>query len=760
MKPGTFKWINEYVTYSSFIWVPISCAAIALIQYLFVRELRPAIVTFVVSLPIIWIIHVEVWSRPIVARIFLCRFPFLFGAVLAILPFVASRTDLGKSILGSLFVMTKLQIGVTTFLTLLAAWSAVWTATVIQRHAKARFGLDRLKSEATEKRKVWSKNKRIATCAVLHLPIVYVALTSSAPPLISKLVAWAIGAIGAIICLSLAVSLREFLVPPEEPHDAFLDPITLKGPLAYLHKQDRVSRNKAIQFIKPGVHWIFRKLLGPGYYDNDNKKLRSGHLYAISLFIVVLIVYWIGYFIQKPTHPLVPLPALGYLLMLILLLMWLLSGLSFYFDYYRTPCAFVIIGLCLFNYSVYDRDHVFTDFPLTSPNGQPIRPLTANEAVSAWLAQTKHDARKPVMVVVAASGGGIAASAWTTQVLTGLEEEVGPVFQESVAFISAVSGGAVGTMYYLDRLHSRNPEDLEKVREAGRSSSLEATAWGLTYPDLLNLTLPPILNPSYDRGWAIERAWEHRLRDRKESIGSWILDVQQGFLPAFVFNATIAENGQRLLLGPIKLSSSRQVSDYLSEKDICVVTAARLSSTFPFVSPLTREHVPQGRSSGYHVADGGYFDNFGVMTVIEWLQEVLDVHSSEIDRVLLIEIRAYPQKQGSAKAESALSSEIFGPLSTILNVRTSTQPARNDLELSLFKNRWAEALPIESVVLAPPQDGPLSWQLTDAEICSIQTAWKKMREGPQVALIKNRLLRERAYEPRRDEIDDKCKAGE
>src|SRR5438094_521060 len=50
------------------------------------------------------------------------------------------------------------------------------------------------------------------------------------------------------------------------------------------------------------------------------------------------------------------------------------------------------------------------------------------------------------VVVVASAGGGIQAAAWTARVLTGLQHEL-PEFANSIAALSGVSGGAVGTMF-------------------------------------------------------------------------------------------------------------------------------------------------------------------------------------------------------------------------------------------------------------------------------------------------------------------------
>src|SRR5206468_4016372 len=110
------------------------------------------------------------------------------------------------------------------------------------------------------------------------------------------------------------------------------------------------------------------------------------------------------------------------------------------------------------------------------------------------------------VIAVAAAGGGIQAAAWTSQVLCGLRQEIGPDFEKSVLVISGTSGGSVGTMFYLRCLES--PSGSSEPALAARNSSLEATAWGLAHPDLRNAVLPIKLVSwsGDDRGWALERA--------------------------------------------------------------------------------------------------------------------------------------------------------------------------------------------------------------------------------------------------------------
>src|SRR5439155_14785155 len=71
-----------------------------------------------------------------------------------------------------------------------------------------------------------------------------------------------------------------------------------------------------------------------------------------------------------------------------------------------------------------------------------VGPLFNNERVRAT-------GQKPVLVIVCASGGGAPAAAWTAKVLTGLQQEMGPEFIRSIRLISSVSGGALGSLYYV-----------------------------------------------------------------------------------------------------------------------------------------------------------------------------------------------------------------------------------------------------------------------------------------------------------------------
>ena len=161
---------------------------------------------------------------------------------------------------------------------------------------------------------------------------------------------------------------------------------------------------------------------------------RPQHIFAAAAFIFfALISVWV----YKSL-----LPPICYVLLLVTVLIWLVSGLTFFFDAYRVP---VLVPLVLFLWlcSLDPRsDHYFR---IKSPLGTEIPGTSPGEV----LARAQED-ENPI-VLIASAGGGIQAAAWTARVLTGLEEEVNEVapgaFPKSIRCLSGVSGGSTGIMY-------------------------------------------------------------------------------------------------------------------------------------------------------------------------------------------------------------------------------------------------------------------------------------------------------------------------
>ena len=437
----------------------------------------------------------------------------------------------------------------------------------------------------------------------------------------------------------------------------------------------------------------FLSFFGPGF-KKDGKSVHEGHYMALWSFLLCFIIYvaiGIGKFFRVGDPAKVP--TLADLLLFLTILCWGLSAATFILDRFRIPLLLPFLLAAVVSAHFHATDHYFYMFDLKSSSDlSPAQVIRAGKPGST-------------VIVVAASGGGIKAAAWTTRVLTGLEEHNPRIFGDSVRLISAVSGGSVGAMYFVSEYDANGtglPSDamtLEKAVARSEASSLDDIAWGLVYPDFLRVFVPVFKH--LDRGEALEAALSRELPNRKHHLWSplsdWREGVLEGWRPAVVFNATVVESGERFLLGTTDLShavgrTSLRDSQFpqFAVRDVSLVTAARLSATFPYVSPAAR---PDIAGTQIHVVDGGYTDNYGMATLLTWLDEALRAPGNPVHRVLIIEIRASPPaSEPPPLVWRGWPFQTYAPISAMLNVRDTGQLPRNNEERQILTRLAASCI--------------------------------------------------------------------
>lgn len=494
------------------------------------------------------------------------------------------------------------------------------------------------------------------------------------------------------------------------------------------------GRFKSWGWVKSRPVGAFLSLFGRGF-TKDSGSVYDGHYMALWSFLLCFLIYvaiGVGKFfrIGDPAN----VPTLADLLIFLMILCWGLSAATFILDLFRIPLLLPFLLVAIISSHVHATDHYFYMFDAKgSPDLFPAQVIRAGKPGSS-------------VIVVAASGGGIKAAAWTTRVLTGLEQSTrndfpaNPrIFGDSVRLISAVSGGSVGAMYFVSQYEADGtglPSDASSLEEAvarSEASSLDDIAWGLVYPDFLRIFVPAFKH--LDRGEALEAALTRELPNRKHHLSSplaqWREGVLEGSRPAVVFNATVVESGERFLLGTTDLLQASGRSSLRDPQfpqfaghDISLVTAARLSAAFPYVSPAAR---PDIAGTQIHAVDGGYTDNYGMATLLTWLDEALREPGNPIHRVLIIEIRASPPaSEPPALSWHGWPFQSYAPLSAMLHVRDTGQLPRNEEERDILR-RFASLcnIDIEDVVFEyPPEEAPLSWHLAPNDKNQIEAIWK------------------------------------
>ena len=455
-----------------------------------------------------------------------------------------------------------------------------------------------------------------------------------------------------------------------------------------------------------------------------------------------------------------------YLVWLVWLSMLLVSGLGYWLDMARIPTFLVLIGWVILvrgcsvpenfetvspsqdiswvveNWQAYqnanetlilDRNNINETDNELDQSRKFVEDM-AWESVSnrIWQAPAgpvvENKETGKTLVVVTCPGGGIHAASWTSHVLEQLDARY-EGFGESIGLISGVSGGSVGTMFYSANRYFRednqphNPVSGEAAWRIAAESSLESIAAGIAFDDIPAAFIPKLFDwqTRSDRGKRLENAWHEHLPEaaRKHTFGDWGLRALNGEMPIIVLNATDAKSGRRILFDSLptppreshdgKLARPFNYRELIldpSNNDIRVVSAARCSATFPYVSPFVQPDKASDSGNEIAIGDGGYIDNEGILTAIDWIDFISRRYSEERNkrrdagadnpndprlfrRILLIRIQPYrdieepPEASGFFEQWAAKFRWLSGPLEALASMRTTSQLERGQLETDL-----------------------------------------------------------------------------
>jgi hypothetical protein len=688
-----------------------------------------------------------------VPLLYLLRFQIVAGMLLSVvLPILYFEAP-------SVFIGIFDALGLKSFIVVIwaglqLAWTVMITSRMIFVYGPDRYAvlgeLDRAKSaEAVSSGSL--QDDRLSWPAVgcfgmLALPSI--VMTISDTPSIhwwEKIIGTLIGVGLSVLVLWVTAKLHIWIEPGPGRTASQLYP-----DFGLLKADEPVGRSGAGKLIDRIADRILPPSLTAGILDADGR-LRSGHQLAATAFAVLLLIYLISGIAFSPNSILNPPAAIFFLLFLLSLLTWTFSGLAFFLDVLRVPVLTFTLALSLVFGSV-GTDHTFK-----GDNLADVAPSPA-EVVRAWKSTRGKEANAPI-IVVATAGGGIRASSWTAEVLTRIagdcrQGDGSNSFSSSLVLVSSVSGGSEGTMYVVGSYDGAghlldDDTNLKYIRDDSSQTALSAVGWGVLYPDLLR-SIPLVGSVSgelflhdLDRGWALENQWirnwthplwskdpNHPVWSEAPKMNGWIDDTKKGMRPAVLFNSTVSETGQRLIIGSSGLpagsdanvewgSTALQFARAYPDLDIHVSTAARLSASFSWVSPMSRTE-----KDFLHFADGGYFDNSGLLSVSDWL---LAAGEEIKDRpVILILIDSSDSEPSAPKAWS-WQRQFIAPVSTLNSVRSGSQQSRSDFELPLLVSYLTrqKGIGITKYRFLYPKDrlAPLSWHLTPEQQRSIGEAW-------------------------------------
>lgn len=440
------------------------------------------------------------------------------------------------------------------------------------------------------------------------------------------------------------------------------------------------------------------------------------------------------------------------------------GSLLVYFNDYRYRPLVLLVGLYLIVISAWNDNTT-----VRQATGASVPLLTKRPTVDAhfiqWIANRRKAGGDTIPVVlVAAEGGGIRALNWTAETLIRLDSII-PGFSRHVYALSGVSGGGVGAVFYTaflrDVPQQRRIGQFDRFRNVIRDDYLSAVSAALLFPESIQRIVPvPI--PRLERAKWLEDSWADSYRDNlglstlDESL-TQLYQTPTGYnldLPSLLLNGTLAESGQKTITSNLQLDP-RYFKDVVSTLDVLgadvpLKTAASLSSRFPVITnggliqedKETVDQTGRKRRYGGHVLDGGYFDNSGVETCIQLLNNLVPAIRKlraldSTNRVTVIPYIIFIQNSntiGRLSRKQSVMQVIRIPLLGFFNAWDNGSVTRDNM-FNSFMDRFTDPKTnYLTLRLAYNDNYPLGWFLSDSVARSLS------RQAQDSISLKNKEL--------------------
>jgi hypothetical protein len=478
--------------------------------------------------------------------------------------------------------------------------------------------------------------------------------------------------------------------------------------------------------------------------------LRSG--FVLTAFLLLLFCLPVEWEIARRLRPTAVL-----IFGLSLLTFW--GSLIVYFNDYRYRPIVLIVGAYLIIISAWNDNTAVrraTDGNVPSISQRP----TVDAHFSQWVKnRRKTDGDTIPLVLIAAEGGGTRALNWTAETLIRLDSII-PGFSRHVYALSGVSGGGVGAVFYTAFLRDVPQQQrigrFDQFRKVIRDDYLSAVSAALLFPESIQRVVPLAI-PGLERAKWLEDSWADSYHD---NLGLATLDqsVTQLYqtpggynydLPSLLLNGTLAESGQKIITSNLQLDP-RYFKDVVSTIDVLgadvpLKTAASLCSRFPvltnggLIQKDSADRTGRTRRYGGHVVDGGYFDNSGVETCIQLLNNLVPSirRLDTTDRVTIIPYIIFIQNSntvGQLSRKRSMLQVVRIPLLGFFNAWDNGSVTRDNMFNSFMDRFTNPKTNYLTLRLAYNASYPLGWFLSDSVARSLS------RQAQDSISLRNREL--------------------
>src|SRR5215203_331248 len=424
----------------------------------------------------------------------------------------------------------------------------------------------------------------------------------------------------------------------------------------------------------------FRRCRDVSHYSADlMEKIFKRHHFAAVLSILIAVAFLIltGFFLE---HKLFQIPAGASITVFFAVLIGISGAVSYFMQSWSVPFFVLFLLFLNFFYHIdwidprnkayglnynnknewpsYDRQ--FVDSASSTVYAEKDKQNMIG-ILNKW--KLKQGEEKPLLVLMATSGGGNRSATFTMNVLQEMDSITnGQIFNKTF-LITGASGGMIGATYF---------RELYRQKLKGKNINLQDEKYvdniseDLLNPIFSSFVARDILSPTQhfyvgpyryikDRAYSFEM----KLNSNTEGIlnnrlKDYVKDESDAVIPLMIYHSMVNRDAKKILIStqpvrfmaqPPKDSTQKNAEpdaidfvSFFSKQDpynLRMLTALRMNATFPIVLPS----VWLPTKPVIDVMDGGLRDNYGIENSLRFLSSMSDWIKENTRGVLVVQIR-------------------------------------------------------------------------------------------------------------------------
>jgi len=429
---------------------------------------------------------------------------------------------------------------------------------------------------------------------------------------------------------------------------------------------------------------------------------------VFATFVAYMILLILGVYIN---NPFLRIPAGGSFLLLFAIILGLVGAVKYFLRSWEALgwIMFTVILSIMVRYKVFDLRSIAygLDYHRSLEQVYHYRTLRSLFTKFRYQADQRREAKrlqqwkqrvapgtgkKPPLVVITVSGGGLRSAYWTFRTLQYVDSISGGRLFSNTVMITGASGGMIGAAYW------RNVHDaacMGQLQFPYSHTFQENIGKDLLNPIVFSFASIDMISPfnkitiagqhyTTDRGYAFERELARissGLLD--QPIGYFRQREETGQIPQLIINGTIVNDGRKLMIcnqGITYLTQPEYSIDqpappidavdycaFFPEQnahDLLLTSALRMNATFPYILPVVR--LPS--QPRMNIMDAGLRDNFGIQVASRYLHVMRDWIRENTSEAIFLEIRDTRENDVTANTDqSSLINMVADPLFVIQN---------------------------------------------------------------------------------------------